>query len=61
MPDDTAIQFGNQRYRERFRGAQRFDNKLLRVMADCQGAESSYGHHGYRVQIVVRFISDFDL
>ena len=39
MPDHTAIQFGNQRYRKRLGGTQRLNDELLRVVADPQGVE----------------------
>jgi hypothetical protein len=38
MPDYTAIQFRDNRYRKRVCGAQRRDDELLGVIADLQGS-----------------------
>lgn len=58
MPHDAPIHFRDKRDRERFGGAQRGNDKLLRVIADCQGPKRSDCHLGNGADIGVRFTPD---
>ena len=60
MPYHTAMDLGDERYREGMGGAQRLDDKLLRLIADLHGLEGCNRHFGYCADIGVGLGPDCD-
>lgn len=58
MSHYTPIHFSYKRDRERLGGTQCGDDKMLRLIADCQSLERSGRNLGDGADIVARFTSD---